>query len=119
MIGRLVEDPQLRQTGNNNSVVNFSVAVTRKRGTEEYTSFFDCTAWGTLAENINASLHKGDRVVVNGNLNQDRWEDKEGATQRKVVINAEAVGPDLRFATAQVGTGVQDMKAKIPAEVSF
>jgi len=102
IIGRLTADPELKFTNNGMALVNFSVAVNRKKGEEEYVSYFDCTAWGTLAQGIADSLHKGDRVVVNGNLNQDRYENKEGKTVSKVILNAEAVGPDLRFATAQV-----------------
>jgi single-strand DNA-binding protein len=101
IIGRLTADPELKFTNNGMAVVNFSVAVNRKKGEEEYVSYFDCTSWGTLAQGIADSLHKGDRVIVNGNLTQDRYE-KDGKTVSKTVINAEAVGPELRFATANV-----------------
>jgi single-strand DNA-binding protein len=101
IIGRLVADPDIKFTNAGNAVVNFSVAVNRKRGEDEYVSYFDCTAWGTLAQGIADSLHKGDRVIVNGSLTQDRYE-KDGKTLGKVILNAEAVGPELRFATAQV-----------------
>ena len=118
IIGRLVADPDIKFTTAGNAVVNFSVAVNRKRGEQEYASYFDCSAWGTLAQGIADSLHKGDRVVVNGTLNQDRYE-KDGKTIGKVIINAEAVGPDLRFATAQVTStpfGSDKKKEETPEE---
>jgi single-strand DNA-binding protein len=99
IVGRLTADPEVKVTNNGTSVCNFSVAVNRKKGEEEYTSFFDCTAWGSVAENIGASLRKGDRVVVVGNMNQDRYE-RDGKTVSKYVLVVEAIGPDLRFATA-------------------
>jgi single-strand DNA-binding protein len=102
IIGRLTADPEIKFTNNGTALVNFSVAVNRKKGDEEYVSYFDVTAWGTLAQGVADSLHKGDRVVVNGFLTQDRYENKEGKTVSKVVLTAEAVGPDLRFATATV-----------------
>jgi single-strand DNA-binding protein len=102
IIGRLTADPEIKFTGNGNAVVNFSVAVNRKKGEEEYTSFFDVTAWGTLAQNVADSLHKGDRVIVDGELTQDRFESKDGKKLSKVVLNANSVGAELRFASASV-----------------
>jgi single-strand DNA-binding protein len=97
VIGRLTADPEIKTTGKGTSVANFSVAVNRKKGDEEYVSFFDVTVWGTLAEGVR-NLKKGDRVIVHGYLNQDRYENKEGKTVSKTVIMADAVGKELRFA---------------------
>ena len=102
IIGRLTTDPEIKFINNGMALVNFSVAVNRKKGEEEYVSYFDVTAWGTLAQGVADSLHKGDRVIVNGFLTQDRFENKEGKTISKVILNAQAVGPDLQFATAEV-----------------
>lgn len=99
IVGRLVADPEIKFTNNGTAVVNFSVAVNRKKGEEEYVSYFDVTAWGTLAQGVADNLKKGDRVIVNGNLTQDRYENKEGKTVSKVIINAEAVGKELRFSS--------------------
>ena len=101
IIGRLAADPDINFTNAGNALVKFLVAVSRKRGEDEYVSYFECSAWGTLAQGIADSLHKGDRVVVTGTLNQNIYESDNG-TFGKVVINAEAVGPDLRFQTAVV-----------------
>ena len=101
-VGNLTRDPEVRQTQKGLSVASFSVAVTRKRGDEEYVSYFDCSVWGTMAENVMRSLHKGDRVVVFGTLTQDRFTDKEGKTRSATNLTVEAVGPDLRWATAIV-----------------
>ncbi len=101
LIGRLTKDPELRFTNSGKAVANFSIAVNRKKGEEEYVSFFDCTVWGTLAEGVAASLNKGDRAIVEGNLEQERYE-KDGKTVSKIVLVANNVGPDLRFATAVI-----------------
>ena len=102
IIGRMVSDAELKFTNTGTAVANFSVAVNRKKGTEEHVSYFDCTAWGTLAQGVTDNLRKGQRVIVTGNLTQDRYENKEGKTVSKVILNAQAVGPDLQFATAEV-----------------
>ena len=44
------------------------------------------------------TLKKGDRVIVHGYLNQDRYENKEGKTVSKTVLVADAAGKELRFA---------------------
>ena len=111
IIGRLTADPEIKFTNNGTALVNFSVAVNRKKGDEEYVSYFDVTAWGTLAQGVADTLHKGDRVVVNGFLTQDRYENKEGKTVSKTLISAEAVGPDLRFATAVVNSAKKKEEA--------
>lgn len=102
VMGRLTADPELKFSNKGTAICSFSVAVNRKKGEEEYTSFFDCTAFGTMAQNIADSLHKGDRVIVMGSLNQDRYENKEGKNVSKVVMLVDGAGPDLRFKGARV-----------------
>lgn len=107
IVGNVTRDPELRFTPGGLAVCNFGVAVNRKRGDEEQTSFFDVTAFGDLAEHV-AELPKGCRVVVVGRLEQQTW-DKDGEKRSKVVIIADEIGPSLRWATASVtksgGTG--------------
>jgi single-strand DNA-binding protein len=115
IIGRLTADPEIKFTSNGNALVNFSIAVNRKKGEEEYTSFFDCTAWGTLAQNTAESLHKGDRVILSGDFVQDRFEGKDGKKQSKVTFQVNAVGAELRFATATVRPVSSESKPKVEA----
>ena len=52
-MGRLVADPELRQTPNGVSVCSFRIAVDRNysgRGGERQTDFLDIVAWRTPAE---------------------------------------------------------------------
>ena len=91
----------------NLTVCNFTVAVTPRRpdgrgGWEDgETSFFRCTAWRSLAEHLGDSLSKGDRVMVYGRLQQRTWETPEGERRSVVEVQAEEVGPSLRWATAK------------------
>lgn len=107
-VGNLTADPSLRYTPSGQAQCGFSIAVSRRwqnRQTQEWeeqTSFFNCTAWGTLAENIAESLAKGNRVLVTGRLEQRSWETDAGEKRSVVEIVADSVGPDLRWATAQV-----------------
>ena len=106
IIGNIIRDPELRYTTGGSGVVTFGVAVNKrfqKNGewTEE-TSFFNVTAWGQLGENAAASVSKGDRVIVTGELEQRSYETKDGEKRSVVEINAQGIGPDLRWAEAKV-----------------
>lgn len=100
--GNLTRTPELRFSQSGTAMCTFTVAENRKRGDEEQTSFFDVVAFGSLAENVAESLSRGQRVVVMGRLEQRRWETPEGDKRSKIEIVAEAVGPDLRWATCDV-----------------
>jgi single-strand DNA-binding protein len=108
IVGNLVDDPELRYTPNGAAVANFRVAVNRRfqdpsgQWKDGETSFFRINAWRTLAENVAESLTKGSRVVVTGRLRSRSWENQEGETRSAVEIEADEVGPSLRWATAKV-----------------
>lgn len=106
LVGTTGKDPELRFTGSGSAVASFSMAVNRRYQVsgewKEETSWFDVVAWGSLAENVAASVTKGTRVIVSGRLNQRSWESKEGEKRYAVEVVADAIGPELRFATAEV-----------------
>ena len=107
IVGNLTRDVELRFTTGGQAIGSFGVAVTRKwrnnQGEQqEATSFFDVTAFGTLGENATASLTKGSRVIVTGRLETREYEAKDGTKRTAFQIVADALGPELRFATVQV-----------------
>lgn len=106
LVGNLSRDVELKFTPNGRGVASFGLAVNRKwqqNGEwQEAVSFFNVTCWGTLGENVAASLTKGMRVIVNGRLEQRSWETQDGDKRSVVEIVADSVGPDLRWAQVQV-----------------
>jgi single-strand DNA-binding protein len=103
--GNLTDAPDLRFTPTGAAVANFTVAVTpRVKDGDGWkdgeTSFFRCAAWRSLAEHV-AELAKGDRVIVYGTLRQRSWQTDEGERRSAVEVQAEDVGPSLRWATAK------------------
>ena len=100
--GNLTAAPELRFTASGKAVANFTVAENRKRGEDDVTHFFDCTAWDSLAENVCESLDKGVRVVVTGRVEQQSWTTDDGSKRSKLVVVADEVAPSLRWASAQV-----------------
>jgi single-strand DNA-binding protein len=108
IVGNLTDDPELRYTPNGAAVCKFRVAVNRRYKDESGqwkdgdTSYFSVNAWRTLAENVAESLTRGTRVVVSGRLQQRSWETQEGDKRTVIEIEADEIGPSLRWATAKV-----------------
>jgi len=106
LIGNLTDDPELRFTPNGAAVANFRLAVTpRVRDGEGWkdgeTSFFRVNVWRDLAEHVAESLSKGDRAVVVGRLRTRSWETPEGDKRSVTEVEADEIGPSLKFATAK------------------
>ena len=106
LVGNVTRDPELRYTTGGRGVASFGLAVNRRYQSngewQEQTSFFDVVAWGTLGENVAASLHKGTRALVYGRLEQRSWDTQDGEKRSKIEVVADEVAPSLRWATAQV-----------------
>lgn len=110
IVGNLTEDPELRFTPSGVAVAKFSVAVNRRTYDRQANEWKDggadyhrVTAWRAVAENIAETLTKGMRVIVVGDLRSHSWTDSKTNEKRYGwEIDADAVGPDLSFATAKV-----------------
>jgi single-strand DNA-binding protein len=108
VVGNVTREPELKFLNSGQAALRFSVAVNRRwqnRQTnewEERVSYFDVQAYGPLAENVANTVEKGSRVIVSGRLEQRSWETKEGEKRSTIEINADEIGPSLRFATAKV-----------------
>ena len=93
LMGRLVRDPEQRTTTTGKTIASFSIAVDRG-GQEDAADFFNVTAWEKLGELVMQYLAKGRRVLVQGRLRQDSWDDKEtGKKQSRI----EVVATDVTF----------------------
>lgn len=94
LMGRLVADPELRRTPNNNSVTSFTLAVNRsftRQGEQPQTDFIDIVAWGKTAEFVSRYFVKGQLVAVAGRIQTRMWEDKQGNKRKSVEVVAEEV----------------------------
>lgn len=109
IVGNLTADPELRYTQSGVPVASLTIASTprifdRQGGgwKDGDPLFLRCTVWREFAENIAATLHKGTRVVAQGNLRQRNYETKEGERRTAFELDISAIGPDLRYATAMI-----------------
>jgi single-strand DNA-binding protein len=91
VVGNLVRDAELRYLSSGSPVMNFSVAVNRRRKQGDQwvdeANFFDVELFGRQAEAVQRFMTKGKQVGIQGELRQDRWE-QDGQTRSKVKIHA-------------------------------
>ena len=78
--GRLVRDPEIRQSQSGVSVTTITVAVDRSysAGGEKQTDFFDCVFWRQGAEFVSKYFSKGKEIIVTGEMQSRKWTDKAG-----------------------------------------
>jgi single-strand DNA-binding protein len=89
LIGRLTRDAELKYTSSGQPVSKFSIAVSRnvKRGEkwEDEANFFDIVLWGKRTEVLDQYLTKGKQIGVDGELRQERWQDRNSGQSRSRV----------------------------------
>lgn len=94
LMGRLVADPELRYTQSNIPVCRFRIAVDRpfqKEGEERQADFFNVTAWRQTGEFVSKYFRKGSRILVEGWLMNNNYEDNQGVKHYSVDVQAERV----------------------------
>lgn len=89
VMGRLTKDPEYRVVGET-TLANISLASGRGRQKDgtDCTDYFDVQYWGKGADAVRPYLGKGRQILVEGRLEQQRW-DKDGRTQSRVIIRAD------------------------------
>lgn len=89
LIGNVGRDPEIKYLSNGDGVANFSLATTMKVKGEEKTEWHKIVAFGKVVDVIEKYVTKGSRLCVEGRLQTDDWEDKNGAKHytTKVVLS--------------------------------
>ena len=91
IMGRLVADPQLRQTTTGKNVASFRIACDRGRrdaNGQNQADFFDVVAWERSAEFVCRYFQKGSLIAVDGRLQSRQYQDKNGNNRTGVEIVA-------------------------------
>lgn len=116
IMGRMVADPILRQTGNGISVCSFRIACDRNNPSEngQKADFIDCVAWRKTGEFVKKYFMKGKPILIEGRLQIRDWEDKDGNKRKtaEILVNeAHFCGGDK----VQRQAGPAEVPAGIPA----
>lgn len=74
--GRLTKEPAQKSYGEGKSLTAFSVACSTGFGDNKKTLFFDCSAFGKTGDAIAKYCNKGDQIIVQGTISQNKKDDK-------------------------------------------
>ena len=93
IIGTLGQDPEVRYSASGNCIANLSVATneswTDKEGNkQEKTEWHRCVLFGKVAEIAGQYLKKGSQVYLEGKLQTNKWQDKDGKDRYTTEIHA-------------------------------
>ena len=118
LLGNLTRDPEVRYIPSGTAVASFALAVNRryKQGTEtkDEVSYIDIVVFGKQAENCGQYISKGDGILVEGRLQQRRWETEDGQKRSKVEVVAQSV-TFMPKRAGQAGQGArQDQQEPAP-----
>ena len=84
LIGRLAKNVELKYTPNDKAVASFTLAVSRERD-KENADFLPCVVWGKQAEILQKYVFKGNKLAVEGKIQNKTWE-KDGVRKYKTEI---------------------------------
>jgi single-strand DNA-binding protein len=94
LVGRLVRDPEVRYTSNNQTAIaKFTIAVNRmfKQEGQPDADFIPIIVFGKSAENCGKYIAKGSLVGVSGKIQTRSWDDQEGKRHFATEIVADEV----------------------------
>ena len=136
LAGNLTRDPEVRYLPSGMAVAEMGLAVNERykdSTTDEWKEkavFVDLVAWGRQAETVKDYLSKGSGILVEGRLQLDQWETKQGEKRSRLRVNvsrlqmldskrtasatAGKVQPDTNSAGAEQAAGDVDNEEDLP-----
>ena len=104
LMGRLVRDPEIRQTNSGLSTARFSLAVDRRLKAEQRNDpnvqsadYISCVAFGKTAEVIGSYVTKGTKLGITGHIQTGRYNNKDGQT----VYTTDVIVDSMEFAESK------------------
>lgn len=102
LTGSAITEVSRHTTSNGRTLARFRIIVPERRfdrSADRYVerdpSYYTVIAWGHVAENVLANIHRGDAVVVSGQLRVREWQTAEGVARTTTEVTANAIGHDL------------------------
>lgn len=109
-MGRLVADPELKQTQTSKSVCRFKVAVdrnTKSQDGQKQADFISCTAWEKTAEVVSKYFAKGKPILVEGSLRNNDYTDQNGVKHYSMDVLVSSVSFVLKDSSQNQQQGYQ------------
>lgn len=86
--GRISTDLNIKDVKESSKILNFNIANNLNSTGENKSRaghFFQCEAWGKVAELISNMFKKGDPIIIEGTLHWTSWQDKNTGAKRDAV----------------------------------
>lgn len=118
IMGRLVADPQMRQTNTGRNVASFRIACDRGRkdaNGQSQADFFDIVAWERTAEFVCRYFQKGAMIAIDGRLQSRQYQDKTGNNRTAIEI----VANNVNFTGSKSQNSGMGAPAPAPAPAEF
>jgi len=121
LVGRLVREPETVMLPSGTQVANLVLAYNRNYKDQsgqwkEESHFFEIKVFGWLVEKVIPNLGKGDLVLIEGRLQQDKWLDKQsGEPRSKVRIVASEIKLLSRAGTRSIGQPAETTGEELPS----
>lgn len=115
LIGNLGKDPEVRSTASGQAVASFSLATSEtykdKAGEKvEKTEWINVTLWGKLAEIAREYLSKGKTCYIEGRLQTQKWQAKDGTDRYTTSV----VGDKMLMLSPKGGSSKQSEEEAPP-----
>ena len=97
LVGNLTRDPEIRYLQSGLAISNTGIATNRSwkdkntNEKKEEAMFIDIVFFGRTAEIANQYLKKGKKVLVEGRLKLEQWNDQHGNKRSKHVVSVESL----------------------------
>lgn len=104
LCGNLTKDPDVRYTQNGKAMARMSIAINQGYGDNKTTEYFNLVAWEKTAQLCEKYLHKGSKVLVEGRLKNNNYEDKKGVKHYAVDV----IVTSLEFMDSKKKTAEED-----------
>lgn len=90
-VGRLTQDPEIKETSGGHKVCEFALAVNNGFGENRTTTFPTFEVWNATAENLVKYTRKGKMLAVQAHYTENHWEDTNGNKRKNVKFLVESV----------------------------
>ncbi|MBU0612950.1 single-stranded DNA-binding protein [Patescibacteria group bacterium] len=124
MIGNLTKDPIGKKIASGQSITYFGLATNyswkdiKTKERKEKVEFHNIIAWGRLGEIVTTYLKKGDKVYIEGRLQNRKWEDDKGEKRSKSEVVAQNLIMLGKASAVKEKVGNEAQKQNATEEVS-
>ena len=84
--GHLTRDPELKYLASGTAICSFGIAMDTGTKDNPRTAFVHCVAWQKAAEYVGTNINKGDPVLIEGRLDTESWDARDGEKKSRTQV---------------------------------